>query len=61
MRPSTFIRAGFRSGKTLTNTIRSETLDAGYLRNLLGQKIAELASERAGVKLRLHLKVFKKN
>ena len=34
--------------KLITNTINSETLDAGYLRNLLGQKIAELASERAG-------------
>ena len=34
--------------KLITNTINSETLDAGYLRNLLGQKIAEIASERAG-------------
>ncbi len=34
--------------KLITNTINSETLDAGYLRNLLVQKIAELASERAG-------------
>ena len=34
--------------KLITNTINSETLDAGSLRNLLGQKIAELASERAG-------------
>jgi len=34
--------------KLITNTINSETLDAGYLRNLIVQKIAELASERAG-------------
>ena len=34
--------------KLITNTINSETLDAGYLRNLLGQKIAEIASKRAG-------------
>ena len=46
--------------KLITNTINSETLDAGYLRNLLGKKLPNLLLSVQGVKLLLHRRVFEK-